>query len=300
MSLVTPIHLKTDENWEQPEGERASYLLAGNGLYICRRHRFFTSCVKTDRWPSELPDHKSTLRLNYPILPAALLEKVAGFFSVIAERHNSEAAVIMAWDNQTNQIELIIPEQNTGGGPMSVHYEIPDNIPPHQEIIGDIHSHVYFAAFSSATDTNDETHRPGLHIVIGKLGEEPPEFHVEAVVDGLRFSVKPEYAMEVDKYRARSTNTPKAWIKKVKIVKPKPIASWRAPGYAGQHSWGGMFLGILAIPASILLAAQAIEEIRQELHGLGQIEQEHTQKKSLELVQKIKAAHGNDLHTKHQ
>ena len=54
-------------------------------------------------------------------------------------------------------------------------------MPPNLTLFGDIHSHVDEPAYASGTDKWDERYRAGLHIVVGRLGQEPPELHIEAV-----------------------------------------------------------------------------------------------------------------------
>ena len=84
-------------------------------------------------------------------------------------------------------------------------------------MIGDVHSHVDEPAFSSATDVRDERHRPGLHIVVGRISHEPPDFHIEATVDGMRFHVThPELVLEGYE-RRRIAAVPPTWIDQVEV-----------------------------------------------------------------------------------
>jgi len=46
----TPIYLKLDDAADWPP-DRAFYLLSREGLFLCRNHEFFSSCVRADRWP---------------------------------------------------------------------------------------------------------------------------------------------------------------------------------------------------------------------------------------------------------
>ena len=114
----------------------------------------------------------------------------------------------------------------------SVHYDIDAaDIEPGWRMIGDIHSHVRMGAFASGVDVHDETGRPGLHIVIGKIDEEPPDFHAEVVVDGMRF--KADINDVIEDYQAR-TSFPEEWMAKVKKKK------WEWVGWKGaKHLWKG-------------------------------------------------------------
>src|SRR5690349_5912337 len=130
--LLTPICLKSTDTMEWPT-DRIFYLLSRDGLFLCRNHLFFSSCVPADRWPSELAGQKPFLKLDYPKLPQRLIELAVGFFDIICERYASEAAVLVVWNRDTQQLELLVPNQ-TGtvgssyyGGhyPVDLRYEVP-------------------------------------------------------------------------------------------------------------------------------------------------------------------------------
>jgi len=87
--LVTPIYLKTEPDPELP-ADPTAYVLSSSGLYLCRHHRFFQSCVPAPRWPRELRPHSASLRLNYPKIPRAQFELVVGFFAKVAKRYSAE------------------------------------------------------------------------------------------------------------------------------------------------------------------------------------------------------------------
>lgn len=221
--LLTPVFCKTHETDAPPKDVPVSYVLAGNGLFTHRRHRFFTSCVVSRDWPGELAEQKQYLRLNCPKLPQEEMERIVGFFSKIAKIHGSEAAVILYWDARTERVCFKVPEQRAtmtetwsgGSFPADVHYETP-LVDPELVLFGSVHSHVDGQAYSSHVDRADESHRTGLHIVVGRISEEPPEFHCEYVVDGVRFRVDTKAVVEGYE-RRRDTDIPDAWISRVKI-----------------------------------------------------------------------------------
>jgi hypothetical protein len=84
-------------------------------------------------------------------------------------------------------------------------------------LIGDIHSHVDGAAYASGIDKADEAYRPGLHIVVGRIREEPPEFHCAVTADGMRFPVKDIGLVLEDYQRRRCQEVPEEWIAKVRV-----------------------------------------------------------------------------------
>ena len=224
--LLTPILLKTGEDMPWPEDESVFHLMTSSGLYLCRNHRFFTSSVPVDRWPPELATHDSFLRLHYPRLPQPLFERIVGFFAAIAESFGAEAAALLAWNEPERRVEVIVPRQRSfvSSGwsgrcyPLSVEYDVPA-LPEGWMWIGDLHSHGPEDAYASAQDTRDELHRPGLHIVVGRLCDvgEPPQFHLEATVDGTRFRIKKLETVLEGYKRRRIAEVPTAWIESVEV-----------------------------------------------------------------------------------
>ena len=84
-------------------------------------------------------------------------------------------------------------------------------------LIGDIHSHVDMSAYASAMDKDDELHRPGLHIVVGRLNLEPPDLHIEVTVDGTRFQVADPKMVLAGYHHRRLHEVPQEWIDKVNV-----------------------------------------------------------------------------------
>lgn len=236
--LLTPIHLKLDEDMAWPQ-DKTFYLLSREGLFLCRNHQFFSSCVPADRWPSELAGQRPFFKLDYPRLPRSLVEQVVGFFDIIGERYASEAAVLLTWNRQTSALELLVPDQvgtvgTSGYGnpyPIDLYYQVPP-LAPHLQLIGDIHSHVDGPAYASWTDKTDEAYRPGLHLVVGRILDEPPEFHCEVVADGTRFHVK-DLRLIMDGYRERRRDeVPPSWIARVSVEKSSSAS--RQLGFASE------------------------------------------------------------------
>jgi len=217
-----PLYLKTDPKMPRPQ-DQEYYLLAQDGLYFCRNHPFFKSDVPTERLPRWLEEHKSKCEFRFPKLGQAALEFIVGFFDRIYEWYGSEAIVFLLWNPQKKRHRLLVPEQEATvwqsvAGPRSaqdVRYELPKLIPPGYILVGDIHSHADHTAHSSWTDQKDERHRDGLHGVVGRIDQEPPDFHLELVVDGQRFRV--DFDLFFEGYEKRRRIVPRAWTDKVKV-----------------------------------------------------------------------------------
>lgn len=220
---VTPVLIKTEADLPWPEGERTFYILGRDGLYLCRNHEFFRSCVPARRGPSELEEQATFLVPRFPTIPRALFERAIGFFDRVAELHSAEAAVLLVWDRSARRVRLTVPEQtatvSSGWSgtryPIGVHYVPPADLPAEWVPFGDIHSHVNYSAYASSTDVADEVHTAGLHIVVGGILREPPDIHVEAVVDGSRFAL--DASQVIEGYRRRRMNVPGEWIERVQL-----------------------------------------------------------------------------------
>jgi hypothetical protein len=220
---VTPVLIKTAAEQPWPDDQRTFYILGRDGLYLCRNHEFFQSCVPARRGPSELEEQATFLRPRFPMIPRAIFERAVGFFDQVADLHTAEATVLLVWDRKMKRVRLTVPEQTatvsaTWNGtryPIGVHYVPPSNLPTDWVPFGDIHSHVDYSAYASSTDVADEVHTAGLHVVVGRILSEPPEIHVEAVVDGTRFKL--DASQVIEDYHRRRMNVPGAWIDRVQI-----------------------------------------------------------------------------------
>ena len=230
VATVAPVLVKTSEDGAWLEEPRLFYILGRDGLYRCRNHEFFESCVKTDRGPSGLEEQRPFLRPRFPKIPQELFEQAVGFFSRVADRYGSEAAMLLLWDRSERQVRIVVPPQTATmhrawdgyRSPIGVHYELPADLPADWIPFGDIHSHVHYAAYASSTDVADETHAAGLHVVVGRIAEEPPEVHVEAVVDAKRFVLT--FDQIIEGYGKRASDVPEEWVERVEIE--EEVSSW--------------------------------------------------------------------------
>lgn len=236
--LGTPVYLKGENDAAWPK-DSMFYLLTRDGLFLCRNHQWFKSCARIERGPSELGEQKSFVELNYPLIPRALVEKAIGFFHQVYKSQGWEAALLIAWNTQTQQVELFCPDQKANSA--HVDYEF-DALPPHLMLIGDLHSHGSWSPHASGTDEGDETHRPGLHIVVGNINREPPDLYCAAVVDGKRFEVTPVLELFED-YIQRDKNFPPEWLAKVK-EKKYTTTTYYGGSYGGSYMGGEDELGV--------------------------------------------------------
>ena len=236
--LLTPILIKDSKDLEWPADVQVFYLLTGNGLFLCRQLQLFRSCVPVNTWPSELLDQQPLLEHSYPRVPKQVFEQLVGFFAVMAEKRGCEAAAYLVFDRVNETVSTLIPKQRatmrrSWSGrelPVGLEYDHPTGLSKDQMILGTVHSHVYESAYSSAVDVNDETEKPGVHIVIGRLDRDPPDLHAEAVVDGKRFRLDPREVIEGS--AARNLVFPVEWLEQVEVVL---LPSW-SEGYGNSVS----------------------------------------------------------------
>lgn len=241
--LLTPLYVKADDDSVIAD-EPVYYVLSSSGLFLCRRNEFFDSCVAARTWPTELAAHDQTLRLRYPKIRRTQLQVIVGFFATVFEMHGAEAAVVLLWDHAAKRQRIYVPPQratvwagwNGRHHPIDIHYDLPDNLCAKFSPIGTIHSHGDGEAYASATDTKDEAYRAGLHIVVGRLSSEPPQFHCEFVVDGTRF--RTDLSAVTDGYGERNYRFPRGWLQcvKVDVEHPRNGKDWHTRPVHGNSS----------------------------------------------------------------
>jgi hypothetical protein len=227
-----PIYLKTEADMPRPT-EPEFYWMTRAGVFLCRNHPFFASDVPAPTPPRALAPHGAWCDLRYPRLGAAGLEFIVGFFDHVFRLHGAEGAVLLFWDIRRRRYVLQVPEQEatvwesmTGvRSPLDVRYAVPMPPPAGHLLVGDIHCHGDLGAYASATDRRDERYRDGIHVVVGRIESEPPEFHVEFAVDGNRFRVR--FGQVFTGYRQRRRFIPRAWLERVKVRVQRPaVSSW--------------------------------------------------------------------------
>ena len=238
----TPVYIKDDADADWPE-DPVFYVLGSNGLSLGRNHEMFRSCTLVNHGPSELAEQESFLKPNYPQLSQPLIEQLVGFFSEMARQHGCEAGAYLIFDRETRAVTARVPKQVSTVSesyygslwPIGLDYESLEPLPPEELIFGTIHSHVYGPAYASGIDVHDELDKPGVHLVVGKLDKEPPDFHVEAVVDGSRFNL--DIAQVIEGYGELRDDFPAEWVDRVEVK----VNRWSKPKtYGGQgYAYGG-------------------------------------------------------------
>lgn len=217
--------------------EELYLVMAKEGLYQHKRGVFWESSVRI--WDGEKKDlgflagEKESLELLLPKkVPYDLLAKAIGFFRKIFRKYQAEAILILYWNPEKTDYELLAPEQTVSGGGLK--YEPPKPTPKGLVQVGTIHSHCEMSGFHSGTDQHDEQHDDGVHITIGKVSS-VPEFAVSIVSDGLREKITLEEVFD----DTPDYDFPTEWVKKVrKGVIPPRVTSVNLHTRAGQAMTG--------------------------------------------------------------
>jgi hypothetical protein len=178
--------------------------------------------------------------LRYPLVKASTLEFIVGFFDRVYRLHQSESVVLLLWDLEGQRYRLLVPEQEAtvwqswGGGrsPIDVRYKVPAVLPPRHLLVGDVHCHGNMPAYASGTDREDERYRDGVHAIVGRIDDEPPEFHLELAIDGHRFHLQQDQLFEG--YGRRRNFVPRKWLEQVKVK----VEGFRRPSWASDNREG--------------------------------------------------------------
>jgi hypothetical protein len=220
--LLTPIYVKQSRHDAWP-GDAAFYAMTGDGVLLCRNERFFQSAVPARRPPCELAPQQSFLRVSFPPIPQHLVEQAVGFFDWAYQARGAESVLLVGWNDARRAVELIAPEQTARSWrnaqgivyPDSVRYILPHPMPDGFDLFGDLHSHGDMSAYASATDQQDADQFNGLHLVAGRLDDEPPQWHLEATVDGARFAISRQLVFAG--YRSRNPDFPAEWRERHRV-----------------------------------------------------------------------------------
>lgn len=246
-----PLYFKTPS--QAVPTEDCAYLVTLDGLFLHRRNRFFESCVPVPAGggPASLAGQKPFLVPRFPRIPRRLFRQVMAFCRAFHRREGAEVIVFFTVA-EDGTVGLLVPPQTAvvqlwrGDPPLPVRlsYELPDP-PPGTVIFGDIHSHGCEDAYSSWMDVADEQALTGLHLVVGRLDRALPEFHVEATIDGFRFSMpslesvlEPASPGGADASVVAEAVFPAEWSRRVEIRRLPPRGTGYGYGYGNGSGYG--------------------------------------------------------------
>ena len=158
------------------------YVATKSGTYLHKRTLLGTVWVKVDKIDS-LPviDAESAGNKYWweaPQIPGVLIGQAVDFFQRIWGTMATEAALLITHNPaDPRQYRLYVPPQKVSGAHVDFAYEA-ETIEAEWAVVGSIHSHCNFSPHHSGTDTKDATDIPGVHITIGHVDRQTPEFDV--------------------------------------------------------------------------------------------------------------------------
>jgi PRTRC genetic system protein A len=209
-ALFEILSLKSDVS-ELPHPDSPYFFVASDGLYSRRQTAVGIVTQKEKEWPKHLKkaDIKvATLKYTAPKIPKGVIERAWGFFRYALAKNNSEAEVLILWNDTTNKFRLFAPHQECTYASVHSLYD-PGDIPEKFQVIGSIHSHCDMDAFHSGTDTDDASNFNGVHITIGHVSSDKPSFAAMVMMNGNQWDFDIEAIAVVESISPK--RFPNAW-----------------------------------------------------------------------------------------
>ncbi|MBI5654150.1 hypothetical protein HZC53_00630 [Candidatus Uhrbacteria bacterium] len=164
-------------------------ILGRNGAFRHTATGLFSRFEKADEIPTLAEQAMEAVYL-LPPLPAAMTQQVLNFFREVYRRYHSEAIVLLAYNQATQEFAIVAPKQDVSAGHCK--YEPNTAVPNGFMLVGTIHSHGSFGAHHSGTDVHDEESFDGVHVTYGDVGSELISVVASLAVSGCRFQLEPE------------------------------------------------------------------------------------------------------------
>ena len=178
------------------------FLIGRKGHYLHKRNGIFEACVQVEE-SKDHPEVEEFFKFTARRIPLNLFQQALAFLKAVYAKFKSEGAVLLIF--KSGIWGIVIPQQEVTA--MGVKYE--NN--GFSRVVGSIHSHPGFSPQPSGTDHKDELNFDGIHIIVSGF-DTLAEVTVHAVVNGVRFRLKPEYAIEGIENNA---TFPEQWLEKV-------------------------------------------------------------------------------------
>lgn len=227
--MSIPVHVKSP-GVQLPvlKPGQVRYVVAREGTFLERRTAMYATSVRTSQPVVSLETHAERCTLYIPGIPRVMSRAMLAFFVEAYRLHQGEAALVLLYDPRRRRFRWHCPVQTVevyrSFGRLrsydSITYEMPLELPDGYVIFGDAHSHGDMLPLPSHVDHGDETHKDGLHVIVGGLGRNrEPQYHIDFVMDGLRFAVAPDIVFD-DATCHPFCRAPRSWTKRIRMVRP--------------------------------------------------------------------------------
>lgn len=198
------------------------YIVCKEGVYLKKKVGIMESITPV-KGLSHLDTVETMARMHIDDIPGFEFAKIIDFFRAVFKEHQSEAVVLLFYDMETGEYEILAPAQEVSGG--GADYVKGISIEG-MDMIGTIHSHARMSAFHSGIDDKDEESFDGIHITIGDLDEEFVSISSSIVSNGTRFMTEPEdYIKDLTKVVDIDEEVDKPYRRVFKMVGGKLVES---------------------------------------------------------------------------
>jgi hypothetical protein len=186
----------------------------------------FATCTRVDPADLGLETHYQYCRLNCGKINRVMHRAMLSFFRYAQELHGGEAALVLLYNPDRGQFRWHCPVQSVEMRwsfsrwvtSDYIAFRNPQVLPEGYVHFGDAHLHVGATPHPSGTDIRDD--QDGLHIIVADI-RRTPDYHVDFVIDGKRFGVKPEDIFE-DPDCLPGPQPPRGWMKCVDVQRYVP------------------------------------------------------------------------------
>jgi hypothetical protein len=233
------ICLKT-ESQELPDLplDARRFVIAANGTYLERRTSMFRTSTRVVGDVPGLSEHYQYCRLTCGKINRTMQGAMLAFFQYAHRLHGGEAALVLLYHTARQTFRWFCPDQSVevyqSGGRWWAHdtvqFDNPVLLPEGYVLFGDAHLHPGLP-YPSAIDAKDD--QDGLHIIVGAI-QGQPRYHIDFVMDGVRFGVRESLIFEDPDCRPLP-QPPQAWLRRVHIVTYKPPPPLILPTQTKKH-----------------------------------------------------------------
>lgn len=215
---LVPLKWEVNSNDDLPVPEQPYFLWTKDGMYLVKEGFLGISVIQTKLTPPNLGTlgnwKNGVFWYKAKPIPADVTSQAVDFFRQVWNKHKTEAEVLIIYNEhkpEGSQYRLFIPAQRVSGGSVHSAYA-PEDIPRGWFVIGSMHSHCNFSAFHSGTDTNDAATFNGVHITVGFLQRDKPEFAVMVSTNGEFFHYKSNIEVILDVTDLDARKAPEQWM----------------------------------------------------------------------------------------
>lgn len=163
------------------------YIVGKEGLFIKKSLGIVDSITPIENI-SVLNSVETCVKMNIKKISKLNFAKMYMFLKDVYKKFQSEAILLIFYNEKTYEYKLFAPKQEVSGASMD--YDRNMTI-KNYTMIGDIHSHGTMSAFHSSVDDNDEESFDGLHITLGHIMNSNFSISSSIVINGHRFLIDP-------------------------------------------------------------------------------------------------------------